>query len=205
MSVQVIYPFGPTMAKIKLSNAIVKKINDEVDKIVSNKLLSKKYNYAKKLAGEVEQEIELPKSFTNKFLKSTLEIKIKEFVKKSTGKIPKKIKLNNFWVVRQFAHDYNPVHYHDGDISGVGYLMLPKNFSASRKKYKTNGSIDFIHGSRMFLNKSIFNHIPKIGDLLLFPNYLMHTAYPFNVKGEPRSFSFNAEIDKSISNVFHDE
>ena len=205
MSLQVIYPFGPTMAKIKLSNAIVKKINDEVDKIVSNKLLSKKYNYAKKLAGEVEQEIELPKSFTNKFLKSTLEIKIKEFVKKSTGKIPKKIKLKNFWVVRQFAHDYNPVHFHDGDISGVGYLMLPKNFSASRKKYKTNGSIDFIHGSRMFLNKSIFNHIPKIGDLLLFPNYLMHTAYPFNVKGERRSFSFNAEIDKSISNVFHDE
>jgi len=205
MSIQVIYPFGPTMAKIKLSNAIIKKINDEVDKIVSNKLLSKKYNYAKKLAGEVEQEIELPKSFTNKFLKSTLEIKIKEFVKKSTGKIPKKIKLKNFWVVRQFAHDYNPVHFHDGDISGVGYLMLPKNFSASRKKYKTNGSIDFIHGSRMFLNKSIFNHIPKIGDLLLFPNYLMHTAYPFNVKGERRSFSFNAEIDKSISNVFHDE
>ena len=205
MSIQVIYPFGPTMAKIKLSNAIVKKINDEVDKIVSNKLLSKKYNYAKKLAGEVEQEIELPKSFTNKFLKSTLEIKIKEFVKKSTGKIPKKIKLKNFWVVRQFAHDYNPVHFHDGDISGVGYLMLPKNFSASRKKYKTNGSIDFIHGSRMFLNKSIFNHIPKIGDLLLFHNYLMHTAYPFNVKGERRSFSFNAEIDKSISNVFHDE
>ena len=205
MSIQVIYPFGPTMAKIKLSNAIVKKINDEVDKIVSNKLLSKKYNYAKKLAGEVEQEIELHKSFTNKFLKSTLEIKIKEFVKKSTGKIPKKIKLKNFWVVRQFAHDYNPVHFHDGDISGVGYLMLPKNFSASRKKYKTNGSIDFIHGSRMFLNKSIFNHIPKIGDLLLFPNYLMHTAYPFNVKGERRSFSFNAEIDKSISNVFHDE
>jgi hypothetical protein len=205
MSLQVIYPFGPTMAKIKLSNAIIKKINDEVDKIVSNKLLSRKYNYAKKLAGEVEQEIELPRSFTNKFLKSTLEIKIKEFVKKSTGKVPKKIKLKNFWVVRQFAHDYNPVHFHDGDISGVGYLMLPKNFSASRKKYKTNGSIDFIHGSRMFLNKSIFNHIPKIGDLLLFPNYLMHTAYPFNVKGERRSFSFNAEIDKSISNVFHDE
>ena len=202
MSVQVIYPFGPTMAKIKLSNAIVKKINDEVDKIVSNKLLSKKYNYAKKLAGEVKQEIELPKSFTNKFLKSTLEIKIKEFVKKSTGKIPKKIKLKNFWVVRQFAHDYNPVHFHDGDISGVGYLMLPKNFSASRKKYKTNGSIDFIHGSRMFLNKSIFNHIPKIGDLLLFPNYLMHTAYPFKSTGERRSFSFNLEIDSKIANVF---
>ena len=204
MSIKVIYPFGPTMAKIKLTNTIIKKINSEVDKIVSNQLLSKKYNYAKKLAGEVEQEIELPTSFTNKYLKSTLQSSIKAFVKKSTGKVPKQIRIKNFWVVRQFAHDYNPVHFHDGDISGVGYLKLPKNFSSGRKKYNTNGSIDFIHGSRMFLNKSIFNHIPKVGDLLLFPNYLMHTAYPFNVKGERRSFSFNAEIDKFISNVFHD-
>ena len=54
MSIKVIYPFGPTMAKIKLTNTIIKKINSEVDKIVSNQLLSKKYNYANKLAGEVE-------------------------------------------------------------------------------------------------------------------------------------------------------
>ncbi len=56
----------------------------------------------------------------------------------------------------------------------------------------------------MFLNQSIFNHQPKVGDLLFFPNYLMHTAYPFLVDGERRSFSFNAEIEKSISNVFHE-
>jgi len=29
---------------------------------------------------------------------------------------------------------------------------------------------------------------------LIFPNYLMHTAYPFNVDGERRSFSFNVKI-----------
>jgi len=39
---------------------------------------------------------------------------------------------------------------------------------------------------------------------VIFPNYLMHTAYPFFTEGERRSFSFNAEIDKSISNVFHE-
>ena len=32
--------------------------------------------------------------------------------------------------------------------------------------------------------------------MIIFPNYLMHTAYPFNVEGERRSFSFNLEIDK---------
>ena len=45
-----------------------------------------------------------------------------------------------------------------------------------------------------FLSKSIYNLNPKLGDLLIFPNYLMHTAYPFNVDGERRSFSFNAKI-----------
>jgi len=204
MSSQLLSPFGPKMAKLSLPKNLIYKINKEVDKVISSKSLSKKYNYSKKLAGEVQQEIELSKVFVSKNLKKFIEINIKNFVKNATGKVVKKITLKNFWVVRQFAHDYNPIHFHDGDISGVGYLKIPKNYSKSKKKYSTNGSIDFIHGSRMFLNKSIFNHKPKVGDLLFFPNYLMHTAYPFSVEGERRSFSFNAEIDKSISNIFHE-
>ena len=74
----------------------------------------------------------------------------------------------------------------------------------SKKKSKTNGTIDFIHGSRSLLNKSIFNHRPKVGDMIIFPNYLMHTAYPFLVSGERRSFSFNLEVDKKISKIFND-
>ena len=41
---------------------------------------------------------------------------------------------------------------------------------------------------------SIYNVIPKVRDLLIFPNYLMHTAYPFNINGERRSFSFNVKL-----------
>ena len=68
------------------------------------------------------------------------------------------------------------------------------NKTIKNKKIKTNGTIDFINGQRNFLSKSIYNIIPRIGDLIIFPNYLMHTAYPFNVDGERRSFSFNAKI-----------
>ena len=50
------------------------------------------------------------------------------------------------------------------------------------------------HGQRGFLSRSIFNIVPKDRDLLIFPNYLMHTAYPFNINSERRSFSFNAKI-----------
>ncbi len=68
------------------------------------------------------------------------------------------------------------------------------NKMIKNKKIKTNGTIDFINGQKGFLSKSIYNLIPKVGDLILFPNYLMHTAYPFNIKGERMSFSFNAKI-----------
>ena len=79
---------------------------------------------------------------------------------------------------------------------------IPKFVSKSHKKSKIDGTIDFINGNKMFLSDSIYNHQPKEGDVILFPHYLMHTAYPFKSRGERRSFSFNLEIDKKIANVF---
>ena len=81
-------------------------------------------------------------------------------------------------------------------------MKVPKFGISKKVNLKTNGTIDFINGTRTFLSESIYNHSPKVGDVLLFPNYLMHTAYPFSAKGERRSFSFNAEIDKKIANIF---
>ena len=189
-------PFGPKLAVIKIPKKIISEINNEIDNILKDKFKTKKSDYSKKLVGEVKQELQLSKNFINKHLIKFLKKNVKSFIKKTSQKNINDIKLKNFWVVRQFKNEYNPIHYHSGSISGVGYLKMPKNFIKSKKKSKTNGTIDFIHGSRSFLNKSIFNHKPKVGDMIIFPNYLMHTAYPFNVDGERRSFSFNIDIDK---------
>jgi len=199
---KILNPFGPKIARLKFPELIIKKINLEVDRIIKQKKLIKKYDYSKNLVGQVNQEIQLPSIFIKKNIYKFISSTIKEFVKVSTGKLTRKVKILNLWIVRQYAHEYNPVHYHDGHISGVGYLKLPKQLNKDKKKLKTNGSIDFINGSKMFLSNSVFNHNPKIGDMILFPNYLMHTAYPFSVDGERRSFSFNVEIDRNIANVF---
>ena len=199
---KVLNPFGPKIAKLKLSKHLVNKINKEVDKIISNKLLANRLDYSKKLVGQVKQEISLPKSFIKRNLEKIVSKNIKEFINKSLGKKPKTVKIKNFWVVCQFSNEYNPIHFHDGHISGVGYLKVPKFGNSKKLNLKTNGTIDFINGSKIFLSESIYNHSPKVGDVLLFPNYLMHTAYPFSAKGERRSFSFNAEIDKKIANIF---
>ena len=199
---KIISPFGPKIAVIKIPKKIIILINKEVEMILKNKEKLKKSNYSNKLVGQVKQEFQLSKNFINKHLIRFINNSVKTYIKKSSNRNAKKISLKNLWIVRQFKNEYNPIHFHSGDISGVGYLNIPKNITQGNKKLKTNGTIDFIHGSKSFLNNSIFNLSPKVGDLILFPNYLMHTAYPFKRDGERRSFSFNLSIDKKTADVF---
>ena len=199
---RVLNPFGPKIAITKIPIKIIKQINKEVDLIVSNRSRLKRSDYSKKLVGQVKQEIKLSNSFVKKYLFKFIKLNVKKYIKKSTNRNLKKINLKSFWVVRQYKNEYNPIHFHSGNISGVGYLKIPSFRSSSKKLVKTDGSIDFISGNKMLLSESIHNHQPKTGDIILFPHYLMHTAYPFKTKGERRSFSFNLEIDKKIANVF---
>ena len=189
-----IKPFGPSIGKTKISNKFFDKLNKEFDA----KSKSKKIDYSSKLASQIKNELKISDKFIKQNLEKELKINIKKFLFNENVKNIKEIKILNLWVVRQFKGEYNPIHYHEGDLSGVGYLKLPKGMTKNKmvknKKLETNGTIDFINGQRGFLSKSIYNVVPKIKDLLIFPNYLMHTAYPFNIEGERRSFSFNVKI-----------
>ena len=186
--------FGPTIGKGKLSRKFINTINAQIDKSI----ITKKNDYSSKLASQIKNELRLPKSFIEKNLSKELIKSIKNYLKASEIEKIKEIKIINLWVVKQLKNEYNPIHYHNGQLSGVGYLKIPKNMNQNKtvknKKIKTNGTIDFINGQRSFLSKSIYNLNPKVGDLVLFPNYLMHTAYPFNIDAERRSFSFNVKI-----------
>ena len=189
-----IKPFGPTIGRTRISNKFFKCLNNEFNE----KSKSKKIDYSSKLASQIKKELKISDKFIRKHLDKELKKNIIKFLSNEKIQEIKEIKILNLWVVRQFKGEYNPIHYHEGDLSGVGYLKLPKGMTSNKmvknKKVKTNGTIDFINGQRGFLSKSIYNIVPKIKELIIFPNYLMHTAYPFNVEGERRSFSFNAKI-----------
>ena len=189
-----IKPFGPSIGKTKISKKFLVILNKEID----NKDLTKKNDYSSKLASQIKKEVKISNNFIKNNLEREIKKSIKDFLKNEKIKKVNDIKILNLWVVSQFKNEYNPIHYHDGDLSGVGYLKIPKDMTKNKllknKKDKTNGTIDFINGQRGFLSRSIFNIVPKERDLLIFPNYLMHTAYPFNINSERRSFSFNAKI-----------
>ena len=145
---KIISPFGPKIAKLKFSDNIINKINSEVDSIINKKSLLKKLDYSKKLVGQVKQEFQLPKPFVKRNLEKVISDEVKKYIFQTIGKKVTKISIKSFWVVRQFTNEYNPVHYHDGHISGVGYLKIPKFVSKTCLLYTSPSPRDY-PGSRM--------------------------------------------------------
>jgi len=202
---EILRPFGPSIIKIEIPKKMIETLNNFVDQVIIDEKKSKELDNGKNLAGNVKQEfkieIDLIKSsgFLN-FLASATS----KWIEKTENKKLTNFNLISSWIVRQFENEYNPIHSHGGHISGVGYLLLPKDYGKTfqiTKRKNFNGNLSLIHGSKMFNSSSVYNIVPKVGDFYLFPNYLMHTVYPFYGDDERRSVSFNATIDENIYNV----
>ena len=199
---------GPSVLKVKIPDEIIEKLNEYIDNTVKNKSKAEKLNYGEKLVGDVTQEFLLEIEFVKSsgwldFLANCSKI----YTELNEGKKISKFNLLKTWVVRQFKNEYNPTHWHGGHISGAGFLKVPKILGDSVQKKKEinyrGGNLQLIHGSRMFTCPSTYNIIPEVGDFYLFPNYLMHTVFPFKgTDEERRSISFNATIDDEIYNVY---
>jgi len=203
-----IRPFGPVICKVTMPEEIINNLNNYVDQIINNETKSKVLDHGKNLAGNVQQEFSLEEEFVKKSKWGNfLSACAKTWIKQTLNQEITKFQLISTWIVRQFQNDYNPIHTHGGHLSGVGYLKLPKNFGEYHQKTKVNnqnGKLALVHGSKMFMQDSTYTVTPKVGDFYFFPNYLMHTVYPFSgTNEERRSVSFNAMIDDNIFNVFN--
>jgi hypothetical protein len=199
---------GPAILKVRIPEEILNKLNDYIDKIMNDNTKLKKLNYGEALVGDVTQEFLLEIEFVKasgwlEFLGNCCKI----YTELNEGKKISKFNLLKTWVVRQFQNEYNPTHWHGGHISGAGFLKVPKSLGESTQQKKSKkyrgGNLQLIHGARMFTCPSTFNITPEVGDFYLFPNYLMHTVFPFKgTDEERRSISFNASIDEEIYNVY---
>ena len=200
--------FGPSIFKVKIPGKIVEELNNYVDQIVTNNEKEKELDHGQYLVGDVTQEFKLEKDILEKsgwlnFLAQSAS----KWIELQTEKKIKKFQLIESWIVRQFENEYNPVHWHSGHLSGAGFLKVPKNLGSFIQKKDTKdypgGMLELIHGSKAFLSDAKFRIKPEIGDFYFFPNYLMHTVYPFkDTKEERRSISFNAKIDEEIYNDY---
>ena len=203
---ELITPFGPSIAKVKIPEKIIKTLNDHVDEIRASEKKSKKFDAGKSLIGNVSQEILLSEEIIKEsgwltFLGNATQAWIKGVLKSEITKF----NINSSWVISQYANEYNPVHWHNGHISGAGFLKVPSTFGETYQKDKKNlnGKLTLIHGQRSFMNDAQYKISPKVGDFYIFPHYLMHVVYPFkDTDEERRSISFNAEVDEKTFDVF---
>jgi len=201
MKLEIIKPFGPSIVKFKLPDELVLEMNKYADQIINDKKKSEDLNEGPKLAGNVQQEFLLDTDFMKKIKWAEILANITaEWIKNKRGRNLKNFRIIKSWIVRQFKNEYNPLHFHSGHISGVGYLKVPKNLGSTvqeGKKNNMNGKLELVESSPKFLCSGNYTATPQVGDMYLFPNYLLHTVYPFSdTEDERRSVSFNAEIDE---------
>ncbi len=196
-------PFGPSIVKAKMPTEVMNSLNKYIDTTIKDEEKSKELDYGHKLAGNVNQEFRISQEHAKtsgwlNFLGNVAQ----GYVKQSIGQKITKFNIIETWVVRQFSNEYNPTHWHSGHLSGVGYLKVPSSYGETKQKNKTvnlNGNLQLIHGSQQFLSKSLWNIKPELGDFYMFPNYLMHSVFPFTgTDQERRSISFNAVVDDSV-------
>ena len=201
--IELFKPFGPSIVKVKMPNGMINEMNNYIDIVIQDEEKIKRLDEGNKLIGKVKQEFLMEVEFMKKikwaeFLSSFVAKWANEDLKKEL----KHFQLIKSWIVRQFKNDYNPVHWHTGDISGVGYLKVPTHLGNTYqpdKKTNENGKLQLIFGSPNLFSKSTFLIKPEVGDFYLFPNYLMHTVYPFSGSNdERRSVSFNARVQFDI-------
>ena len=188
-------------------------INNTGDEVLKDDGLSKKYDFSDNLVGKVHKEVSIPVPDEDKsyclsllrqacvrYLRKMIELgRAYEWSKKSSGKEPSEenIYLSQSWIVSQYKHEYNPVHTHSGNFSGVIYLKIPDDMEnhfieETKDHYPASGLIEFSHGEKQDFKSDTLMFKPRVGQMLLFPNWLKHSVYPFYCEGERRSMSFNA-------------
>lgn len=194
-------PFGPVVLKTYVSEKFLGVVNAAADCVLHDEILSQKQNYANRLAGNVHKEI-IPlyanlkeeKLVLNEIINKSFEYLRFFYPKISEHRKTDLLEIRNHWVVSQKSGDFNPVHIHGGNISGVVYLKVPGNLKeelAKEDHYPRVGKIEFFDGRRVEFSRNSFCASPETGLTFVFPSWLPHVVYPFRSSGERRSLSFN--------------
>lgn len=104
------------------------------------------------------------------------------------------VKVYEVWLNKQLPGDYNPVHIHGGDFSGVLYIQVPPQIDG----IEIGGALG-IHGPECFdptkFQMGMMQYFqPVEGDYYIFPAWQPHSVMPYKGEGERWSIAFNAEM-----------
>jgi uncharacterized protein (TIGR02466 family) len=205
-----IRPFGPTILQGKLPNNLIKILDDRATELFDDEKLSKEYDHSMNLAGNVKQEVRYPtEDLGGKEFKPLIDA-IGQIVKQYISIPPAmdtispafvgSMVIESMWAVSQWSGDFNPLHIHQGELSGVIYLRVPPSLKeeyAREDHYPCVGDIVWHCGQAATFSGHKHQATPEVGAIYLFPSWLSHGVYPFRTQNEERrSVSFNLHLKK---------
>lgn len=187
-------PFGPLIAKARLSSALIEQLNQQLDTEIAN-------HEHLQAGGEIILPDSVVSAGGENSLGYILAQHIMGYAEEAEGQKVQSLQYETLWAVSQYANTPSPMHFHSTDISGVIYLKVPtldedkaceqsRNYIGGRKA----GYLNFMTGGKQAFNKSLLSVKPEVGDLYIFPGWLLHGVEAFAGEGERRSVAFNANV-----------
>lgn len=165
---------------------IVDKIEIESIKkfVITNTDKSNKIDLtSKSTVGKKSKQYNLLNKVKNTFLEKKIKTKIKKLLKTS-----KSLEILNAWTVIGEKGSYHKLHNHFSNldkniICSVIYLETPK------KEDNENGNFYCAYKDK-YKQVQYFSHKPEVGDIIVFPSWLLHGVYPQD-KGIRRSLNID--------------
>tara|TARA_R100001132_G_C3240118_1_gene71214 strand:+ start:112 stop:714 length:603 start_codon:yes stop_codon:yes gene_type:complete len=176
-------PFGPYLAEMAVDPNYCAKL------LKLGKTLKK--SHRENLAGQIEHEYVYPVD-KEPWIFNEFQIYINTWIDgfKRFAARPNfnpKYQLNQLWINRMKAKEYNPIHIHPNcDLSFVLWLEVPQRMLDEAKKKETNaanpGDICFLYGEETNSVITEKHFPPRINTLMIFPANLRHQVLHFNSK-----------------------
>tara|TARA_Y100001970_G_scaffold293748_1_gene442857 strand:+ start:5158 stop:5967 length:810 start_codon:yes stop_codon:yes gene_type:complete len=178
-------------------------------------------DYTENLAAKIDYGLQvgvLPRQYTKPFLylKDVIHHLSTAYVNKyllsvwgGSVKFEGTVDINDMWIVKQLADDYNPVHDHSTispcGLSGVVYIKSPPQIldveEDRTSSQNSRGQIKLWAGPptatqqpNSFHPPSVIQIRPKPGQLILFPKDTPHGVDPFKGDGDRICIAFNVNI-----------
>ena len=195
----VIFPFGPPIYIDKIDENILKELDVRIEETGGKP----EFDASGQLAGRIKKQTHLDKVISDT-TKNVILNHCKNFFEQTSGgqELPMSaMTLDSIWSNIQEAREYNPIHQHTGNFSFVIYTrndledlsvekMQDNEYDNKIVDYDNQkplaGMIELFYGEGNWMNWTSFTHVPKRGDILIFPSWLRHTVYAHYETGKIR-------------------
>ena len=195
----VIFPFGPPIYINQVDDNIIKELDARIEETGGKP----EFDASGQLAGRIKKQTHLDEVISESVRQDILKHCASFYEQTSGGQeLPlSTMSLDSIWSNIQEAREYNPVHQHTGNFSFVIYTrndledlsvekMQDNEYDNKIVDYDNQkplaGMIELFYGEGNWMNWTSFQHIPKRGDILIFPSWLRHTVYAHYETGKIR-------------------